>query len=65
MYGSMSTGLALEISDVDIALQSLSIDSKEKHKDMIIKFSVELAKLPYVEDCQYILTARVPVIKLV
>ncbi len=66
MYGSMATGLVVESSDLDIAVRGVdAINSKQKLEECIGRLCQELCKLPYVELCKPILTARIPVIKLV
>ena len=61
----MATGLAFEGSDLDLAIFGIHINSREMLSECIYKFSKELQSLPFVNLCESIATARVPVIKLV
>ena len=65
MYGSMATGLALETSDLDIAIRGIEIYTKEKLISCMNSFCNQIEKCAYVEQCKCIATARVPVIKMV
>ena len=65
IYGSMSTGLALAQSDVDIAIRGLEITSKEQLLRHMQTLCNRLQEEPSILKCTFIQTARVPVIKLV
>lgn len=65
IYGSRATELALENSDIDIAIKNVKVMTKEQYFDYMQKFSVSLKALPYITECKVIPTAKVPVIKLV
>jgi len=64
VYGSTASGLALEGSDIDIAIQNLKVFSKEQCLDLLHKLKNNLSSLPYVKDCKEINAVKVPVIKL-
>ena len=61
----MATGLALGSSDLDIAIRGANITSKEKLVSYISKLCEELQKQKYVKECKSIVTASVPLIKMV
>lgn len=65
LYGSVATGLALEDSDVDIALENISAATNEKYIENLIVLGESFKAQAFVKDCKTIPTARVPVIKLV
>ena len=65
MYGSMATGLAYEASDLDLAICGLPLDTRDELIISIEKLSEKLKLDPWVLSCQPIVTARVPIIKLV
>ena len=65
VYGSMASGLALDGSDIDIAIRQLGIRSKEQLLDFLDMFSHTLQRQSFVSSCQVIAKARVPLIKLV
>ena len=64
MYGSLATGLALDTSDMDLAVHGLPIkDRKDISKYMNMIYS-RIEVLDFVQECRCIHTAQVPVIKL-
>jgi DNA polymerase sigma len=65
IYGSIATGLALEGSDVDIAIRNLKIESKDQCLEEMHKLNNSLSKLPFVIESKEIHAISVPVIKLV
>jgi len=65
IYGSMATGMALPESDLDILISGLQLYSREEMISSIELFANELRKNNWVCECQDIISARVPVIKLI
>lgn len=65
IYGSMATSLALPESDLDIIISGLNVLDREQTIRAIQSLSKELSRLNYVISCKDIITARVPLIKLV
>jgi len=65
IYGSMATGLALEQSDLDIAIFGLKIIKYEELIYYIDLLEKQLKIQNFIISCESIKTARVPVIKLV
>ena len=65
MYGSMSTGLAYEESDLDLAICGLQHLMKDELVKYIQEFSKALLNYSWASSCQAIVTARVPVVKFV
>eukprot|EP00826_Nyctotherus_ovalis_P030458 TRINITY_DN2431_c0_g1_i2.p1 TRINITY_DN2431_c0_g1~~TRINITY_DN2431_c0_g1_i2.p1 ORF type:complete len:401 (-),score=137.82 TRINITY_DN2431_c0_g1_i2:1368-2417(-) len=65
LYGSAATGLALEDSDVDITLLSISASTSDEYMESVAAFGNELKRQDFILECKVIATARVPVIKLV
>ena len=65
IYGSMATGFALDSSDVDICLSGLPISTKQQLKEYMDILTINLLSQPFASKCQFIQTARVPVIKIV
>lgn len=61
----MVTGLAYEESDLDLAICGLEVLSRNELTDNIQGLSKLLSNLPFVLSCQAIVTAKVPVLKLV
>lgn len=62
-YGSLVTGLALESSDMDMAVTNLSLPDREKMIESLDLFAERLQKWEMIEDLNAISTASVPVIK--
>lgn len=62
-YGSLVTGLALESSDMDMAVTNLSLPDREKMIVSLDLFAEHLQKWKMIEDLNAISTASVPVIK--
>ncbi len=65
MYGSMATGLALEGSDVDVAIAGLPIYNREQLLACMQMLYYALERQDFVLECKLIPAATVPVIKLV
>ena len=61
----MATGLAIEGSDVDITIQGLAIKNRQELLSYIQLLYYSLQIQNFVLQSKLILTARVPVIKLV
>lgn len=59
----MVTGLALESSDMDMAVTNLSLPDREKMIESLDLFAERLQKWEMIEDLNAISTASVPVIK--
>ena len=66
VYGSVSTGLALEGSDMDIVFRGLEISSREQLEKEYANIKLYLEKTyPCITYIKLILTAKVPIMKLV
>jgi DNA polymerase sigma len=65
MYGSMKNGLAIEHSDIDLRVVGLDISSVDMVKTEIKLLEKKLRTEKYVKSTASIVTAKVPVIKLV
>ena len=65
LYGSVATGLSLEDSDIDIALENIISQSNDKYISNLITLGDYFQKEEFVKECTTTLTARAPVIKLV
>ena len=63
VFGSLMTGLALETSDMDIAVTGLRIDGREDMIDNLHALSDQVHKWALVKDFKAIETASIPVIK--
>ncbi len=57
------TGLALETSDMDIAVTGLRIDDRQAMIDDLHALEEEIKKWPIIKDLKAIDTASIPVIK--
>jgi DNA polymerase sigma len=64
-FGSLETGIALETSDMDMAVTGLSINDRYEMIDEMHKLSNGLGKWDLVSDLKAIDTASIPVIKAV
>ena len=65
MYGSMASGLAIESSDVDLAVTGLNFNGNREHHVNSMRILYELLEiLPSKSDIKFIESATVPVIKL-
>lgn len=62
-YGSLVTGLALESSDMDMAVTNLNLPDREQMIVSLDLFAEHLQKWEMIEDLNAISTASVPVIK--
>ena len=65
MFGSMTTGLAYEYSDLDLALRGLLIYNQDGIYYSIEKLNELLKNDPWIISSQPIPTAHIPIIKLV
>jgi DNA polymerase sigma len=65
IFGSLATGLALDSSDMDLAVTGLNIYDRSNIVESLQKLSTSLKSLRYVYDMKSIETASVPVIKMV
>lgn len=65
LFGSLTTGLALESSDMDLAITGLSIDDRYAMIAEMKKLANELSKWESLEEFKFIDTASIPVIKMV
>ena len=63
LFGSIMTGLALETSDMDIAVTGLRIEDRMAMIDDLHALEDEIKKWPIVKDLKAIDTASIPVIK--
>lgn len=61
----MITGLALECSDMDLAIQGLSIPDRDNMVERLELMAERISKWPYVIHLKAIPTASIPVIKVV
>lgn len=63
VFGSLMTGLALETSDMDIAVTGLRIDGREDMIDDLHALAHQVQTWPLIKDFKAIETASIPVIK--
>lgn len=61
----MATDLAIDGSDLDLQVCGVKVCSREEQIKLMDILYKEVSKLAYVENCNPIFTARVPIIKLV
>jgi DNA polymerase sigma len=59
------TGLALESSDMDIAVTNLFLPDREKMIESLDLFAAKLQKWEMIQDMNAISTATIPVIKAI
>jgi len=64
-YGSHASRLALKTSDLDLAIVGLEFDKKEELIELIQYISNEIQKDYVITSCENILSASIPIIKLV
>jgi predicted nucleotidyltransferase len=64
VYGSYATGLAIDSSDVDIAVNGVKLESREDVQQACMQLGNVLENLPFVLTCQKIITASVPILKV-
>ena len=64
IYGSYATGLAIDSSDIDIAVTNVKFHNREELQQACIKLEAAISPLPFVLSCQKIITATIPVVKL-
>ena len=62
-FGSLVTGLALESSDMDIAITNLYLPDREKMIECLDIFAEKIKKWEMIQDLNAISTASIPVIK--
>lgn len=62
-FGSLMTGLALESSDMDMAVTNLYLPDRQKMIDCLDLFADSLRKWDIIKDLNAISTASIPVIK--
>lgn len=62
-FGSLVTGLALESSDMDMAVTNLFLPDREKMIENLDLFAENLQKWEMIQDLNAISTASIPVIK--
>lgn len=65
IFGSCATGLALKMSDVDIAVSGLGAYERYALCDYLLMISDTLSQFKWITKNQPILTATVPILKLV
>ena len=65
MFGSLSTGLALESSDMDLAITDLKIDDRYIMIAEMEKIAIVLQNWDCLTSFKFIDTASIPVIKMV
>lgn len=63
VFGSLMTGLALETSDMDLAVTGLKIDGREDMIDDLLSMGCQVQKWDLIKDYKAIETASIPVIK--
>ena len=63
VFGSLMTGLALETSDMDLAVTGLKIDGREDMIDDLLSLGSQVQKWALIKDYKAIETASIPVIK--
>ena len=64
LFGSLETGLALESSDMDLAVTGLKITDRYQMIDDMKKLSNVLEKWESLDEFKSIPTAAIPVIKM-
>ena len=64
-FGSLVTGLALESSDMDMAVTNLDLPDREKMIESLGVFADCLQKWEMIQDLNAISTASIPVIKAI
>ena len=65
IYGSCATGLALTSSDVDISISGLEVFDRNMICSYLLQISKLFEKFKWVTSNKPILTATVPILKLV
>jgi DNA polymerase sigma len=64
LFGSLVTGLALESSDMDLAISGLNIPDREDMIEKLTMMADAIEKWPYKKKLKAITTASIPVIKV-
>ena len=62
-FGSLITGLALESSDMDMAVTNLFLPDREMMISSLDQYAQNLKQWEMIQDCNAISTASIPVIK--
>jgi len=65
LFGSLTTGLALESSDMDLAIQGLYIPDRDDMIEKLKLMAKEIKTWPFIAKMKAIPTASIPVIKVV
>ena len=65
LFGSCATGLALSTSDVDVGIMGFEMLPKNELTIVLSNFSKVLEKFKWITSIETILTANIPIIKLV
>lgn len=63
-FGSYATGLAIDTSDIDLAVVGVEFSSRKSLQEACMQLASALEHLPFVVSCKAIITAKIPVIKL-
>lgn len=64
LYGSYATNLAIDSSDIDLAVYGIEFQNRENLQQACISLAGALEILPFVISCKAIVTAKIPVIKV-
>ncbi len=65
IYGSTISGLTIESSDIDIGVMGLILASRQDIEAALLRLATALKSATFVESAEPIVTARVPVLKLI
>ena len=64
LFGSHATGLAIQSSDIDLAVIGIEFSNRKALQDACVSLGKALESLTFVISCKTIITATIPVIKL-
>lgn len=64
LYGSYATGLAIDNSDIDLAITDVKFETREQLQQACLQLGNILETLQFVVSCKKIITATIPVVKL-
>ena len=64
LYGSYATHLAIDSSDIDLAVYGVEFQSRQSLQEACTSLAKALEVLPFVISCNAIITAKIPIIKL-